>query len=161
MSGEQLFVANGLDRIELSRSTGRKVTENNSDKRGKAECQDVYKRQVQLQPCIAPLLRESSGNSTTLLISQPSTSPMPLQVGQLPVGLLNAVSYTHLGAASEALLTSLSFSQACSCPGSRSAETVNPVKPALGLAPRPVAPSSRISPPEPVEAPGNGEIAVG
>ena len=28
-------------------------------------------------------------------------------------------------------------------------------------APRPVAPSSRISPPEPVAAPGNGEIAVG
>ena len=41
MSGEQLFVANGLDRIELSRSAGRKVTENNSDKRGKAECQHV------------------------------------------------------------------------------------------------------------------------
>ena len=46
-------------------------------------------------------------------------------------------------------------------PGIRRAETVKPVKPALGLAPRPVAPSSRISPPEPVEAPGNGEIAVG
>ncbi|MNV89587.1 hypothetical protein D3C71_1838960 [compost metagenome] len=39
--------------------------------------------------------------------------------------------------------------------------TVKPVKPALGLEPRPVAPSSRISPPAPVEAPGNGEMAVG
>src|SRR3546814_10818645 len=40
-------------------------------------------------------------------------------------------------------------------------ETVKPVRPAFGLAPRPVAPSSRISPPGPVEAPENGEIAVG
>ncbi len=31
----------------------------------------------------------------------------------------------------------------------------------MGLAPRPVAPSSRISPPEPVAAPGKGEMAVG
>ena len=41
-----------------------------------------------------------------------------------------------------------------STPRSRSA-------PPSGRAPRPVAPSSRISPPEPVAAPGNGEIAVG
>ena len=40
-------------------------------------------------------------------------------------------------------------------------DTEKPTSPALGLAPRPVAPSSRISPPEPVAAPGNGEIAVG
>ena len=40
-------------------------------------------------------------------------------------------------------------------------ETEKPIRPALGLAPRPVAPSSRISPPEPVAAPGNGEMAVG
>ena len=33
--------------------------------------------------------------------------------------------------------------------------------PPSACAPRPVAPSSRISPPEPVAAPGNGEIAVG
>ena len=38
---------------------------------------------------------------------------------------------------------------------------LKPHKPALGLPPRPVAPSSRISPPAPVEAPGNGAIAVG
>ncbi|MCY1447650.1 hypothetical protein D9M71_642800 [compost metagenome] len=38
---------------------------------------------------------------------------------------------------------------------------MKPVRPALGLAPRPVAPSSRISPPEPVEAPENGAMAVG
>ena len=43
----------------------------------------------------------------------------------------------------------------------QSLETLKPVKPALGLAPRPVAPSSRISPPAPVAAPGNGEMAVG
>ena len=43
----------------------------------------------------------------------------------------------------------------------RKFETEKPAKPALGLLPRPVAPSSRISPPEPVAAPGNGEIAVG
>ncbi len=43
----------------------------------------------------------------------------------------------------------------------QSLETVKPVKPALGLEPRPVAPSSRISPPAPVAAPGNGEMAVG
>jgi hypothetical protein len=46
-------------------------------------------------------------------------------------------------------------------PGMRRFDTENPVIPALGLAPLPVAPSSRISPPEPVAAPGNGEIAVG
>jgi hypothetical protein len=40
-------------------------------------------------------------------------------------------------------------------------ETEKPQRPALGLEPRPVAPSSRISPPEPVAAPGKGEIAVG
>ena len=38
--------------------------------------------------------------------------------------------------------------------GRRRFETENPVSPALGRAPRPVAPSSRISPPEPVAAPG-------
>ncbi|MCW0417550.1 hypothetical protein NB689_003304 [Xanthomonas sacchari] len=43
----------------------------------------------------------------------------------------------------------------------RRCETLKPVRPALGLPPRPVAPSSRISPPAPVEAPGNGAIAVG
>ena len=46
-------------------------------------------------------------------------------------------------------------------PPSHSLETVNPVRPALGFAPRPVAPSSRISPPAPVDAPGKGEMAVG
>ena len=46
-------------------------------------------------------------------------------------------------------------------PGMRRFETENPVTPALLRAPRPVAASSRISPPEPVAAPGNGEIAVG
>ena len=40
-------------------------------------------------------------------------------------------------------------------------DTENPLNPALGFAPIPVAPSSRISPPEPVAAPGKGAIAVG
>ena len=46
-------------------------------------------------------------------------------------------------------------------PGTSRCDTVKPMSPAFGFAPRPVAPSSRISPPEPVDAPGNGEIAVG
>ena len=36
-----------------------------------------------------------------------------------------------------------------------------PEVPALDFAPRPVAASSLISPPDPVAAPGLGEIAVG
>ena len=40
-------------------------------------------------------------------------------------------------------------------------ETEKPVKPALGCAPVPVAPSSLISPPDPVAAPSKGETAVG
>ena len=54
-----------------------------------------------------------------------------------------------------------SNSHGCSAPGIRKLDTVKPTKPALGFEPRPVAPSSRISPPEPVAAPGKGEIAVG
>ena len=46
-------------------------------------------------------------------------------------------------------------------PGRCRFDTAKPVSPALGREPRPVAPSSRISPPAPVAAPGNGEIAVG
>src|SRR6266536_4374690 len=52
-------------------------------------------------------------------------------------------------------------SQGCGSDGSRRCETVKPVRPAFGFAPIPVAPSSRISPPDPVAAPGNGAIAVG
>ena len=52
-------------------------------------------------------------------------------------------------------------SHGIACPGMRRCDTEKPTSPALGLAPRPVAPSSRISPPEPVAAPGYGEIAVG
>ena len=37
-------------------------------------------------------------------------------------------------------------------PGIRKFDTEKPVSPAFGFAPRPVAPSSRISPPEPVAA---------
>ena len=40
-------------------------------------------------------------------------------------------------------------------------ETVKPVNPALGFDPLPTAPSSHISPPEPVPAPEKGDIAVG
>ena len=54
-----------------------------------------------------------------------------------------------------------SRSQGCTIPGIFKLDTEKPVNPALGLAPMPVAPSSRISPPEPVAAPGKGEMAVG
>lgn len=40
-------------------------------------------------------------------------------------------------------------------------DVMKPARPILGLDPRPVAPSSRISPPEPVDAPEKGETAVG
>ena len=40
-------------------------------------------------------------------------------------------------------------------------DSVYPENPTLGIEPMPVAPSSLISPPEPVAAPSNGEIAVG
>ena len=43
----------------------------------------------------------------------------------------------------------------------RRLDTLYPTSPILGFAPLPVAPSSLISPPEPVDAPGYGEIAVG
>ena len=52
-------------------------------------------------------------------------------------------------------------SQGRSKPGMRRFDTEKPHRPAFGFDPRPVAPSSRISPPEPVAAPGNGEMAVG
>ena len=54
-----------------------------------------------------------------------------------------------------------SLSHGRSVPGILRLDTEKPVKPALGLPPIPVAPSSRISPPAPVEAPGKGAIAVG
>ncbi len=59
------------------------------------------------------------------------------------------------------LVTSDAFSHGRTASGITRFDTVKPARPAFGLAPRPVAPSSRISPPAPVEAPGNGEIAVG
>ena len=46
-------------------------------------------------------------------------------------------------------------------PGNRRLETEYPVRPAFGFEPRPTAPSSLISPPAPVAAPGKGAIAVG
>jgi hypothetical protein len=52
-------------------------------------------------------------------------------------------------------------SQGCRQPGTARFDTLKPVRPAFGRPPRPVAPSSRSSPPEPVAAPGKGEIAVG
>ena len=55
----------------------------------------------------------------------------------------------------------LSCSHGCAKLGIFKCDTEKPVKPALVAEPRPVAPSSRISPPEPVAAPENGEIAVG
>ncbi len=63
----------------------------------------------------------------------------------------------------EAIRSGLPYgaSHGCGSAGSRRCDTVKPVSPAFGFAPVPVAPSSRISPPEPVAAPGNGAIAVG
>ena len=52
-------------------------------------------------------------------------------------------------------------SQGSSVPGRCRLETEKPVSAAFGREPRPVEPSSRISPPAPVAAPGKGEIAVG
>ena len=63
----------------------------------------------------------------------------------------------------EAILSGLHSSPShglCSS-GNLRFETLNPTKPIFGFAPLPVAPSSLISPPEPVAAPGKGEIAVG
>ena len=54
-----------------------------------------------------------------------------------------------------------SVSHGCTKFGIRKLDTEKPTKPALGLEPMPVAPSSRISPPLPVAAPGYGDIAVG
>lgn len=46
-------------------------------------------------------------------------------------------------------------------PGILKCEVMKPVRPAFGFAQRPTAPSSRISHPDPVAAPGNGDILVG
>ena len=63
----------------------------------------------------------------------------------------------------EAILSGLcsSPSQLLDNPGILRFDTLKPTSPILGFAPLPVAPSSLISPPEPVAAPGYGEIAVG
>ena len=63
----------------------------------------------------------------------------------------------------EAILAGLPYgiSHGCSKPEIFKFETEKPVRPAFGFEPLPVAPSSRISPPAPVAAPGNGEMAVG
>ena len=47
------------------------------------------------------------------------------------------------------------------CRAGAGSTRVKPSGPPSACEPRPVAPSSRISPPAPVDAPGNGEIAVG
>ena len=65
------------------------------------------------------------------------------------------------GVAIRSGLPYFSDSHGKSVPGILRFETEKPVKPALGRPPTPVAPSSRISPPAPVDAPGNGAIAVG
>ena len=52
-------------------------------------------------------------------------------------------------------------SQGCGKPGMCRSLTMKPQMPACVREPLPVAASSRISPPTPVAAPGNGEIAVG
>ncbi|KAH3684827.1 hypothetical protein WICPIJ_004180 [Wickerhamomyces pijperi] len=52
-------------------------------------------------------------------------------------------------------------SHGCSKSGINKSETEKPPNPHLDLEPLPTAPSSLISPPEPVAAPANGETAVG
>ena len=84
----------------------------------------------------------------------------------LPNSLLNdaaPIGPSNIICRGEAILSGLDslVSHSLGASGSRKFETENPDKPALGLEPLPVAPSSLISPPEPVAAPGNGEIAVG
>ena len=54
-----------------------------------------------------------------------------------------------------------SFSQDLISPLIERFDKVYPENPTLGIDPIPVAPSSLISPPEPVAAPSNGAIAVG
>ena len=63
----------------------------------------------------------------------------------------------------EAILEGMcdSFSHARGKSSNLRLETLKPTNPILGFAPEPVAPSSLISPPEPVAAPGKGDIAVG
>ena len=77
----------------------------------------------------------------------------------LPNSLLNAAA--PIGASiiifkGEAILSGLcsSPSQPLSRFGILRLETLKPTKPILGFAPLPVAPSSLISPPDPVAAPG-------
>ena len=77
----------------------------------------------------------------------------------LPNSLLNAAA--PIGASiiifkGEAILSGLcsSPSQLLSRFGILRLETLKPTKPILGFAPLPVAPSSLISPPDPVAAPG-------
>ena len=88
------------------------------------------------------------------------------RVAGLPNSLLKAAA--PIGASvmivnGDAILDGLcsSFSQLLNKLGILRFETLYPANPTLGFAPLPVAPSSLISPPEPVEAPGYGEIAVG
>ena len=88
------------------------------------------------------------------------------RVDGLPNSLLKAaapIGASIIISSGDAILDGLSsfFSQLLKRFGILKLETLKPTNPILGFAPLPVAPSSRISPPDPVEAPGYGEIAVG
>ena len=89
--------------------------------------------------------RRGSGRPNSLLNAAPPSGPSIMMSSAVAMRVGLAVVRSPTAARRE-------------CAGSR---RVKPTSPALGFAPRPVAPSSRISPPEPVAAPGNGEIAVG
>ena len=83
-----------------------------------------------------------------------------------PNSLLNAaapIGPSIIICRGEAILEGIrgAFSQARGKSANLRLETLKPTNPILGFAPEPVAPSSLISPPEPVAAPGKGEIAVG
>ena len=88
------------------------------------------------------------------------------RVAGLPNSLLKAaapIGASIIISSGDAILDGLcpSFSQLLERFGMRRLDTLYPTSPILGFAPLPVAPSSLISPPEPVDAPGYGEIAVG
>ena len=97
-------------------------------------------------------LRIPSSNAVSKDLKYPKVDGLPnsLLKAAAPIGASIIISK------GEAILSGL-----CSCPsqllfneGIRRLETLKPTKPILGLAPLPVAPSSLISPPDPVAAPG-------
>lgn len=97
------------------------------------------------------------GRPNSLLKAAPPKGPSVM----IESGVAMREGAPYLASVFSPVTVSESFSKPCGSSGRLRFEVVKPQRPAFGRAPRPVAPSSRISPPEPVEAPGNGEMAVG